>query len=260
MEQKKFDQDLKSLMSKESKTISSMVSKAANSYATQQKFVGPNMDDFTTQTEEESEQLRAAYLKIIDTPTWKQQIEDAATLISENLVTDFEQCEVVEKRITVAYNGKLHEFNTDNTKFILIGIKRDCDIKLLTGSRLHAIVMPFPQLGIYLVIDMGGCVGFDTIKRSTGKELINSHPNQRNICIFDWNEISIFNFWHNKIAINPKECLICFENPRSKVFGCGHYATCDVCMHKINTCPICRVPIIHVESKYALATMQTQGK
>ena len=250
----KSDQDYKALISKESQTISRVVTKAANCYANQ-AFA----DHFATQTEEESEELRIAYLAVIDTETWKKQIEDAAEQIAQNLIKDFQQHEIVNKTITVAYNGKLYEFNTDNSNFILIGIKHDCDVRLLHGSRVHAIIMPFPQLGIYLVIDMGGCVGFDTIKRSSKKPCVSSHPNQRNICIFDWEEISIFDFGHNKIAINPKECLICLENPRSKIFGCGHYVVCDTCMHGTKTCPICRKPVSHVENKYALQTMQTKS-
>jgi hypothetical protein len=252
------DQDYKSLMSKESQTISRVVTKAANCYSNQ-PFVLGHKADFTTQTEEESEELRVAYLAVIETPTWKQQIEDAAKLIAENLIKDFDQQDVTDKRITVAYNGELHEFDTDVTKFILIGIKSDCDIKLMGGSRVHAIVMPFPQLGIYLVIDMGGAFGFDNIKRSTDNPCVSSHPGQRNICVFDWNEISIFDFKHNKIAINPKECLICFEKARDIVFSCNHHATCSMCAHKINVCPICRKNITHRENKFALATMQTKS-
>ena len=211
-----------------------------------------------TQTAEESEALREAYLSMIETPTWKQQMEDAATLVAENLMKDFEQQPIVEERITVASDGMLYEFNADVNKFIMIGRKDGCDVKLndhgYATSRMHAMIMPFPQFNIYLVVDMGGLFGFDTLRRNSGKPCVSSRPNSRNVLVFDWNEIAVLELGSKKVAINPKECVICFERPRTRTFNCGHHTTCDECTMYLMDCPICRMPIVNAKSGFMMQT------
>jgi uncharacterized CHY-type Zn-finger protein len=41
------------------------------------------------------------------------------------------------------------------------------------------------------------------------------------------------------------ECVICMAQPKSRVFvPCGHFYTCYECARELETCPICRWPIL----------------
>ncbi len=240
-----------------SKLISNLISSSTKIYmskADEELKVNP-------QVSIQSDELREAYLQIIEKPDWKKQMEDSAVMISQDLMNDLLLREVKETRFTIAHSGNLYEFDSKVSKFITIGRMKDCDI-LFNGygsgltSRLHAMIMPLPQFGIYLVVDMGSYYGIDTLKRSSGKALISSHIKSRNILVFDWNEVAIFRMGSEKIGINPKECLICFEKPRDTTFNCGHHTVCAMCADRINRCPICREVIKKIS--YGLG-MQTKG-
>jgi len=43
--------------------------------------------------------------------------------------------------------------------------------------------------------------------------------------------------------IDALRCSICYVNQRNVLFNCDHFATCTGCSERIDTCPICRVPI-----------------
>ena len=40
-------------------------------------------------------------------------------------------------------------------------------------------------------------------------------------------------------------CIICFSNAKSHVAGpCGHLCACGPCSAKMESCPICRAPVL----------------
>jgi hypothetical protein len=208
-------------------------------------------------TMEETEELRRAYLEIIESDDWKQQMENAAIQITHDLTKDLQQKPFDNTKFTVAHHGLLYEFDSDVNKFIMIGRKHGCDIEFNEGpgsSRLHALLMPLPQLGIYLVVDMGGLFGIITEKRSNSNVCTCSVPKLRNVIVLDWNEISVLKLGSERIAINPKECVICFERPRTMTFNCGHHTTCDYCTIQVHECPVCRQPITGAKKGYMFQT------
>lgn len=216
----------------------------------------------TTQSRETTEAIRGAYEKIIILDNWKDKFEKIADGIINNIIKDMAKTHATtefvkfDTVITIACSAQLYDFDLGK-KCITIGTNKNCDIELLGNlgcSRLHTMLFPLPQLGIFVLIDLGSATGIKTRKRSSQKQLINSLPNQRNVLIFDWNEIVVLDLGNQIIAINPKTCVICFEKPRNKQFGCGHYSTCNVCSAIINFCPICLKPKKEMQETYAIQT------
>ena len=40
-------------------------------------------------------------------------------------------------------------------------------------------------------------------------------------------------------------CIVCFSNPKSHVAGpCGHLCACGPCSARMESCPICRAPVL----------------
>lgn len=197
----------------------------------------------TAQNNEDTEIMRKSYLALIMLPNWKEEFEKIADIVITNLMTTMPTVDISETQMSISTDSKLFEF--DNKKCVLIGNNEGCDIALyhsLGCSRLHAILFPMPQLGIFVIVDLGSMYGIKTIKRSTNADLVHSLPKQRNTLIFTWGEIAILRFAEQTVAINPKTCIICMENPRDVKFNCGHYSTCADCSKSINKCPICRKP------------------
>lgn len=202
-------------------------------------------NNISIQSAADSDTLRKTYLEMIACIDWKKQFVDAVTLIKNKLVNDFENSYVDNDKFTMGYKEKLYEFNATNNPIILIGRMPECDINILnqTTSRVHLIVIPLPQYKKYLVVDMGSFDGFETLKRESSNPLIKSTNGHRNIMVCDWDEIAIIKLGFEIIAINPKECVVCYEAPRTSTLGCGHHVTCDNCTKIIKSCPICRIPL-----------------
>jgi hypothetical protein len=186
---------------------------------------------------------------------WKRESALVAQLTAEKLGIAPTGGDDTTTTLTIAYNRVLHSWDQKEGP-IMIGRLAECHIHLPPNahqsvSRMHAIVLAFPHLGMYVVVDMGGLFGFDTLKRSglnedgTPKPCVSSRPNDRNVLVFAWDEIAIIKLGLSEtIAINPKECLICFERPRMVTFNnCGHHVTCGDCTTRINACPLCREPV-----------------
>ena len=48
---------------------------------------------------------------------------------------------------------------------------------------------------------------------------------------------------HTKL-VNVYRCVVCMESPKNIILQpCFHYSLCSECLHKVDTCPICRDPI-----------------
>ncbi|EOD12287.1 hypothetical protein EMIHUDRAFT_247499, partial [Emiliania huxleyi CCMP1516] len=46
-------------------------------------------------------------------------------------------------------------------------------------------------------------------------------------------------------AAGETTCIICFSNAKSHVAGpCGHLCACGPCSAKMESCPICRAPVL----------------
>ena len=131
--------------------------------------------------------------------------------------------------------------NTDKS-IITLGRHENCDIVLDENntniSRIQCAII-FSVDKIY-ILDFWSLYGAETINRGIkSKELKKSIPKNRHIIDFEINETFEINFKGDKLIIGKKECIICFDNPKSVRFNCGH-TICDNCSKKINDCPFCR--------------------
>mmetsp|Transcript_45153 Transcript_45153/g.81573 ORF Transcript_45153/g.81573 Transcript_45153/m.81573 type:complete len:380 (+) Transcript_45153:60-1199(+) len=45
-------------------------------------------------------------------------------------------------------------------------------------------------------------------------------------------------------ADDNRQCKVCFDSPRTVVFQpCSHLVCCPACAHRVDSCPVCRLPI-----------------
>jgi len=197
--------------------------------------------------ESEMEKLREAYDEIIKKRDRKKQFEDVATLLLRDLEDGdmLVKSEASTEPISLAADGRLYEFS--DKYCVLAGRLPECDVLLAsaTASRVHFILFMFPQFDKYLVVDVGSVNGITTQQRSNSQlPLANSLPNARQILIFSWGEIAILGLGNQRIAINPKVCVICFERPREVTFEqCNHYVCCLKCARSLPNCPLCRTEV-----------------
>lgn len=203
-----------------------------------------------------ADKLREIYLSVIyeDESNWKKLIREKTDPIFERLiaannviVTDF----VHNVNISIACDNRLKIFNTNKNSCVTIGRSPDCDIKtppFPNISRVHALLYSFPYSNMYIIVDIGSLSGIETVYRSSGKTPISSFTNNRNVLFFDWEEMVILLFGDSRITINPKDCVICLENPRDTTFTCGHHIACSVCSQNLHKCPQCKTIIKHKKS------------
>lgn len=234
-------------------SISHFVSTAATNYISQSKV--PNHVIMSSLPQEDAEALRAAYLEIIELADWDQKFATEASLIVENLKKDQPVYPIVNTTFCVATDNQLYEFDSTNNKYIMVGRKPGCQVLFTHDgtSRMHAMIFPLPELNMILVVDMGSLTGIMTVKRSQqNKQCVNSLANNRNVLIFDWNEVAILKMGSVQVGINTKECIICMTNPRNVIFGCNHSVACADCSQKLTDCPICRAHIGNKVPGFAL--------
>ncbi|QKF94289.1 forkhead associated (FHA) domain-containing protein with RING domain C3CH4 type [Fadolivirus algeromassiliense] len=216
---------------------------------------------------DDAEEIREAYCQIFslqetvhkNNPLWfLDEFKNAGEIMLQELANEINIKEAPSTEITVAFDGQLHIFK--NTRVATFGRYDGCDIRFpshntTASSRLHCLLFLLSEINKYIVVDMGSLRGINTEKRSSEKPCVHSMPKARNVLIFDWDEIAILRMGDMKIAINPKECVVCFDHPRQCIFNCGHHATCNNCAGMISNCPICRAPINKIDSAMALKTM-----
>lgn len=209
--------------------------------------------------------LRKSYVEIFNQQTghldnplwWKNEFTNAGLVLLDIFIKQAQEQPAKSKEITIAYNGELHTFN--NNMVITIGRYRGCDIEFPVcatygSSRLHGLLFLLPEINKYIVVDMGSLQGIVTEKRSSEKDCVNSLPKQRNVLVFDFDEIAILRMGNLRVAVNPKECVVCFERPRGITYDCGHHVVCSVCNESIADCPICRKYIHNRKMELALCT------
>jgi WD40 repeat protein len=202
----------------------------------------------TKMTQEHVDVFRSYYLSNIDNPNAFAIFREIADQLVRTKIDNTTESNVEDVPSVFTIAGKnlyrSFEYNPDNP-IIAIGRHQDCQIRLkdYSISRYHLLFIPIPKLRLIVITDIGSLHGFRIIRRSTGKELVSSCSDHRNIAIIDWDEIVVIEISKQSIVLNPKECLICFDKPREVLTKCGHYICCHLCYLQINKCPICRSPI-----------------
>lgn len=163
--------------------------------------------------------------------------------------------------ITTFHGGNWSSQVLDGSKSVMVGRLDFCEVKLptedLTLSRLNAIIIPCPNINKMFIIDVGSVLGITMLERSSGKKLVNSTPTFRSVMIMDYDETVVVRLGQSlKLCINPKECVVCYENTREVVTDCGHYIVCSKCVKKINECPLCRKQITKSKEDLNAHTMK----
>lgn len=119
------------------------------------------------------------------------------------------------------------------------------DLELPRGSRMHAIFLPVGHK--LFICDVGGKSGFTITERSSrpadapppGHD--HSRPGARRVLCVDFEETAVLKLGDSIMTINPKECVVCLDAPRTVQFAeCRHFLCCDACAPELQRCPICR--------------------
>jgi hypothetical protein len=196
--------------------------------------------------------LRDTYLKIIEQSSWIEQFTQIGqSLIDQTDRSLIKKTEIKEpsvQNIKLYVCGKSYDFIAGKKPVILVGRKPGCDILLETSmlpiSRLHLMIFLLPSIDTIVVVDIGSYNGYSTKSRSDGEELPFSTISNRTIGFFSFNETVVIDISGVNLVINPKECVVCFENVREIVFtNCNHFSCCSRCSDKLVECPICKTPI-----------------
>ena len=219
--------------------------------------------------------LRKAYEEIFnaqekyytdDPNRWKNIFIESGVQLSKKILSELKDGNNSSEEHKVIFGCNNMIYDLQDRKVILVGRYKGCDISLASEkdksvSRLHAVIFLFEEFNKIFVVDVGSLDGIITTKRSSDAKCINSLPEKRDIIILEYDEQVILNLGNIKLFINPKECLICYENPRNIKFisikenniskGCDHYVTCQECYQKLHNgpinkqiCPICRAKIV----------------
>lgn len=243
-----------------------------------------------TKLKANSEKTREIYEKILeeqeshpDHPTyWKEQfIKTAQSMLKTYTPSDNESDEIQpskklkieEKEIKIGYvnsREKTTKMFTFDSKIDLIIIGRyeiksvGCDIKMRTVndnyvSRVHLIVIPLKNTNKFALVDVGSLSGIRIIKKNKNNCDETSLPNARKVLFIDFDDFAVIKAGQDKIIFNPKECIVCMENPRGIEFSCKHNVVCPTCAKGLKTCPICRENIgTKLADKYEMVSFAIQ--
>jgi hypothetical protein len=172
----------------------------------------------------------------------------------------------------VAHSNRIYSANVvDGVASLLVGRLPGCDIQIdgPRMSRCHALFFYIPSLKRIIVADGGSALGIGTLQRSNGNnQLVHSLPGQRACLAFDDNEKALLTLQPNThysrdmvslLTLNPLECLICYDAPRSITLTCGHHVACNKCNQSLTICPLCRRPIDNLHIKVEFATQTAPG-
>lgn len=182
-----------------------------------------------------NDQLRLRYLSIMSRETWHNEILEVAKRIAGEI-------SIIDRRLIVSVDGTLQELKLPfftgrrsiNVDFLRLAEEYDVESGV---SRCHAWFF-INSVGNIIVVDPGSLNGIITIYRSSDRKKYSSSYHERRILEFSIDETFVLQLGHKTLKINPRECIICLERPRSLRFNCGHFCTCDGCY--VSKCPICR--------------------
>jgi hypothetical protein len=142
----------------------------------------------------------------------------------------------------ISVDGKLQEMKSN---ILFIGRHNGCDILLpideLGVSRLNAVVIvaqdPNGEQN-FIVIDFWSVSGTSiSLLKTPGSQQF-SGPNKRSLLVLRSVPGAAIHVLNHIIRFNVRECLICFERPRTRRYNCGHSVACGVCITR--KCPLCR--------------------
>ncbi len=203
---------------------------------------------------EDTVSLRDAYLNIInsnDTNKCVKYFDHMSKIVAASFIGNSDS-ELLSEKLSISFNSnrKLLFFEKST---VLTGRSPICDIVMnrqdRSISRVALVFVCIQEIGKIIVIDPGSITGFETVSRSFEPEkedLPCSTLECRRIGIFNINESFVvrLTMTDHIIAYNPKECVICVDNPREHLLPCNHYVMCNACTSSLSPklCPICRVP------------------
>eukprot|EP00755_Sulcionema_specki_P033438 Sspe_Gene.2275::Locus_753_Transcript_1_1_Confidence_1.000_Length_1446::g.2275::m.2275 len=186
-------------------------------------------------------ELRFNYLRLIERPTWKEELLEVAHIIAatNHIAACSGPAVGPDWGITVRHSGSTSVFSK---KAITIGRLERNDVVLpessQTCSRLHAVIFAIPEKRRLVVCDVGSCAGVLQIARGKKKERTKM---KAPFFDYEWGEPFILKLGEETLVVNPKQCVVCLDRPREVLFACGHYACCTACSIQVRgTCPLCR--------------------
>lgn len=231
----------------ESGRVASILSKAYASYV--------SAGEASVSTED-ADELRKAYLAIIERETWRKEFKDVARQLAQAASqihqddSPGEESEVSHPSATMTFCLEQQVVEIKNRLVILVGRQPRCDLRTQSSqtSRVHAIVFLLPATRSFLVVDVGGRTGIYTKARSSSTlPRVHSLPHQRNVLVFEEGETAVLKIANVDLTINPKDCVICLDRKRQVVFSCRHFVACHICSEHLTRCPICRAAIARRE-------------
>lgn len=183
--------------------------------------------------------MREFYETTLPLPNWKEVFN----VVAEELIRDQFGATLrlgeTPSTFVVAGLGRVWNFEYHPKKqamrSFVIGRRPGADMKMssLCVSRVHLLVFPVFERQQILVADIASMHGFQVLSRSSSNpELVVSSPGARRLGIFEWGETAVLKIGDCKIAFNPKDCVVCFEQPRSVTFPCGHHVACQECVSR----------------------------
>nr|QBK87178.1 MAG: zinc finger protein [Marseillevirus LCMAC201] len=210
-----------------------------------------NVCDPRTVTREQEKIDREKYLEIIDRDTWKEDIITIGKAIEQN--SEIIKNEKLTRNLSPNFQIVGADCTWDlNQSVVVIGRKDGCDVQIKQDfiSRVHLLIFIWDQM--VLVVDPGSLNGIKSYKRvDQTMPLENSIPDARKVLKFGRSEAYVLDLSNDcYITASPKECVICFTNPRQIRLNCNHFIMCRECCDKVkqndNLCPLCRTLIIDV--------------
>ena len=208
---------------------------------------------------------------------WKEQLISMANVMKESyvnkyidatrdvdsLISELKKCEIKEERpnntkseetFSVSISNKIYFFPW-SIPVVTIGRLKDADIYIPYISRLQVLIYPLEMYKRLLVLDIGSYFGFNTLKRSIAQDLlIVSKPFNRASLLLEQDEIAVVNINNFILTLNPKVCIVCFEQERQVLYSCNHFVCCSTCSKQLEKCPVCNEPVQIVKRAHEITS------
>lgn len=211
---------------------------------------------------EEAAKVRESYLELI-----KSGVASFIP-VAQNITAELGIELLPHREITISYKDDrgLAVVNVVESKDDLVTIGRErCSVHIeeypiegqCTTSRVHLLIFYVP--GYWLIVDVASISGFKIINR--GKEdapLTESKSDDRQIAVIGDDEPAIIAVGKFQLYINPKQCVVCLDKPRSVTFSCRHNICCGKCARHLRDCPICRKVIVDRRVEQSMTSLMPQ--
>lgn len=225
--------------------------------------------DQTQIGEKDQEEIRSAYLEIIEHRNWRGMIIEIAKRLQREVIPhaipDHDFAVLMHVTPSAKHPDVREKTIEVSDQVVTIGRKYGNNLEISTHnielSRLHCVI--FALMDKLVVIDPGSLMGIKTIERSSDARKINSLPDDRHVLVFNKNESFVLELAGLRITISPKTCIICMERMRGVRFNCGHCICCADCSRYIiasdKRCPLCKKNIERVKTSRPVSTYVTYG-